>query len=65
MNTAKKRQYFSLCPSMDETKYIYLEYEDYRKRMVSDGIKPSSLSRYLINIILQHYRDANEGISNG
>ena len=46
MNTAKKRQYFSLCPSMDETKYIYLEYESYRKRMVSDGVRPSSLSRY-------------------
>ena len=50
---------------MDETKYIYLEYEDYRKRMVSGGNKPASLSRYLINIILQHYRDSNEGISNG
>ena len=24
MNTAKKRQYFSLCPSMDEVKYIYM-----------------------------------------
>ena len=33
MNTAKKRQYFSLCPSMDEVKYIYMMYENYRLKM--------------------------------
>ena len=65
MNTAKKRQYFSLCPSMDEVKYIYMMYENYRLKMVSEGNKPLSLSRYLINIIMNDIRDADEGISHG
>tara|TARA_Y100000592_G_scaffold88905_1_gene145364 strand:+ start:47 stop:247 length:201 start_codon:yes stop_codon:yes gene_type:complete len=66
MNTATKRQYFTLCPALEETKYIYLEYEDYRRRMVVSGNKPPSLSRYLINIILEHYKSqSKEGLSNG
>ncbi len=65
MTTATKRQYFTLCPHMDETKYIYLEYENHRRQMVIEGSKPPSLSRYLIDIILSHYRETNGGVSNG
>ncbi len=66
MNTATKRQYFTLCPALEETKFIYLEYEDYRRREAMSGNKPNSLSRYLINIIIGHYRSKyNEGSNNG
>ena len=61
MNTATKRQYLTLCPQHEETRSIQVQYEDYRKKMVNEGIKPPSLSRYLINIILNHCRDINDG----
>jgi len=65
MNTANKRQYFTLCPHMEETKYIYLEYEDYRKRMVTDGHKPASMSRYLTDIIIGHFSTSRGLEANG
>lgn len=62
----KLRRYINLCPSVEETNWIYLEYENHRKDMVVEGVKPPALSRYLIEIILHHFKTRNsEGIANG
>ena len=63
--TTEKRQYISLCPSIDEVKYIRMMYENHRSKMISEGNKPPSLSRHLINIIMSDIGDADGGISHG
>jgi len=54
--TARNR-YITVCPSVEETNYIYLEYEDDRRRRVLEGQKPLSLSRFLISRILESLSD--------
>ena len=52
-----RNRYITVCPSVEETNYIYLEYEDDRRRRVLRGQKPLSLSRFLISRILESLSD--------
>jgi hypothetical protein len=60
-NVDQKRKYFSLCPSVDEFNYIHMMYEHYRLKLINEGFKPPSLSRYLINIIISSDEDILHG----
>ena len=62
MNNKNIKQYFTLKPKIEETKYIRFEYEEDRRKRLLNGLEPLSMSRFLTTLILQQL---SGGVSNG
>ena len=56
MNSETNKKFFTICPSIDETSYIALEYEADRQKQILNGERPKSMSRFLTDLILESLR---------
>jgi len=62
----QKNRYITVCPSLEETEYIYFEYEEDRRRRLVEGKRPLSMSRFLVECILGSLSDPQpEALNHG
>lgn len=51
-NVAQLNRYFTIKPTRAEVEFIRMEYEESRRKRVSEGLQPRSLNRFLTRLIV-------------
>ena len=63
--TSNTNPFFSLKTTQQENEFIRFRYEEDRRKRIVNGLLPSSMSRYLVELILAQLSSTKEGLQDG